>query len=219
MSHSFVLDLIHKNAVIPLLRLERPVDALPLLEALQEGGIGAVEVWWPHANAESIVHTLREHCPDITVGAGGIRNSSEAKRAKALGAHYVSTPGLSATVIQTCAKLKLPCIPGVATTGELLLAREMGFKALLLYPATLSDTRRLVDSWHGLDAQLQFLPQGGMTQALAMEWIRLPNVPTVYGDWLALDEDLQRRQWRQITETARRASALRIGTVKHSQAA
>ncbi len=208
MDQTFVTDLIQRNPVIPLLRLERLPDVLPLVEALQEGGMRAVEIWLPHPRAADVLDALREHCSDITVGAGGVRSAAEVKQARALGVHYISSPGLNPTVIQACAKWRIPCLPGVATTSELLLARELGLKQLILYPAVLPGMRALAQNWYQLDPECRFVAQGRLSQAEAALWLELPNVSGVHAEWLADDEDLQRRQWRVITEKARRATLM-----------
>ena len=205
MDQTFVNDLLQRNPVIPLLRIERLADALPLVEVLQEGGMQAVEVWLPHPGAIEVLEALREHCTDITVGAGGVRNAAEVKLARALGAHYISSPGLNPTIIHACAKLRMPCLPGIATTSELLLARELGLKTLIAFPAGFPGARTLVHSWQGLDADFRFVAQGSLSQAEAALWLEMPSVSGVYAEWLADDEDLQRRQWRIIMERARRA--------------
>lgn len=208
MDQTFVNDLLERNPVIPLLRLERLADALPLVEVLQEGGMQAVEVWLPHPGATDVLEALREHCSDIVVGAGGVRNAAEVKLARSLGAHYISSPGLNPTIIQACAKFKLPCLPGISTTSELLLARELGLHTLIAYPAGFPGARTLVQSWQMLDADCRFVAQGQLSQAEASLWLELPNVSGVYAEWLADDEDLQRRQWRIIMERARRATLM-----------
>lgn len=208
MDQSFLTQLLLRNPVIPLLRLRRLTDALPLVEALQEGGMRAVEIWLPHAGSVAVLETLREHCNDITVGVGGVRTAHEVKQVRSLGAHYISSPGLNPTVVQACAKFRLPCLPGIATTSELLLARELGLKLLALYPAAISGMRTLASHWQQLDPDCRFVAQGGLSQADAALWLELPNVSGVYAEWLADDEDLLRRQWRVITERARRATLM-----------
>jgi 2-dehydro-3-deoxyphosphogluconate aldolase/(4S)-4-hydroxy-2-oxoglutarate aldolase len=208
MDQTFVADLISRNPVIPLLRLERLADALPLVEVLQEGGMQAVEVWLPHRGAPAVLEALREHCTDITVGAGGVRNADEVKFARSLGAHYISSPGLSPTIIHACAKMRLPCLPGVASTSEMLLARELGLHTLIVYPAGIPGMRTLVQNWQTLAPECRFVAQGNLGQAEAALWLELNNVGGVYAEWLADDEDLQRRQWRIIMERARRATLM-----------
>ncbi len=219
MSHPFILELVKRNSVIPLLKPERVADTLPLVEALQEGGLTAFEVSLTSANGADVLKCLRDHCSDIAFGASGILNAEDAKRAKALGAMFVSSPGFSPSAVQACAKLKLPCIPGVSTTSELMMAREIGFTVLHVYPAHLSDSQTLARAWLDLMPEVQLYPTGGLTEALATEWLAHPNVCTVSGSWLSCPDDLQRRLWRNIIAAAQRASSLKARLKIRQQAA
>jgi 2-dehydro-3-deoxyphosphogluconate aldolase/(4S)-4-hydroxy-2-oxoglutarate aldolase len=212
MSHPFVIELVKRNSVIPILKPERVGDVLPLVEALQEGGLSAFEVSLTSPNGADILQCLTDHCHDVAFGASGVRNAEDVKKVKALGAMYVSCPGFSPSVVQACAKFKLPCIPGVSTTSELLMAREIGFTVMHIYPAYLSDSQPLARAWAELMPEVQFYPTGGMTHSLAQEWLAHPNVSTVSGNWLAGTDDIQRRLWRNIIEAARRASLMKPKT-------
>ena len=219
MSHPFILELVKRNSVIPLLKPERVGDTLPLVEALQEGGLTAFDVCLPSANGADVLKCLRDHCSDVAFGASGVRNVEDVKRAKALGAMYVSSPGFSPSVVQACAKLKLPCIPGVSTTSELMMARDVGFTVMHVYPAHLSDSQTLARAWRELMPEVQLYPTGGLSEALALEWLAHPNVCTVSGNWLACADDLQRRLWRNIIQAAQRAAALKNRIKERQQAA
>jgi 2-dehydro-3-deoxyphosphogluconate aldolase/(4S)-4-hydroxy-2-oxoglutarate aldolase len=219
MSHPFILELVKRNSVIPLLKPERVGDALPLVEAFQEGGLAAFEVSLSSKNGADILQCLKDHCSDVAFGASGVRNVEDVKRAKALGAMYVSSPGFSPTVVQACSKLKLPLIPGVSTTSELLMAREIGFTVMHVYPAHLSDSQTLARAWSELMPEVRLYPTGGLTEALALEWLAHTNVCTVSGSWLACADDIHRRLWRNIIEAAHRAAALKTRIRDRQQAA
>jgi 2-dehydro-3-deoxyphosphogluconate aldolase/(4S)-4-hydroxy-2-oxoglutarate aldolase len=52
---------------------------------------------------------------------------------------------------------------------------------------------------------VRFCPTGGIGAENFLEWLKLPNVASVGGSWLAPAADIRAADWPAITARARRA--------------
>jgi 2-keto-3-deoxy-6-phosphogluconate aldolase len=53
--------------------------------------------------------------------------------------------------------------------------------------------------------QVRFCPTGGIGEESFLDWLKLPNVASVGGSWLAPATDIRAGNWPAITARARRA--------------
>jgi 2-dehydro-3-deoxyphosphogluconate aldolase/(4S)-4-hydroxy-2-oxoglutarate aldolase len=56
--------------------------------------------------------------------------------------------------------------------------------------------------------QIKFCPTGGITPALAPKYLKLPNVITLGGSWMAPKELVKDGKWDEIEKLARTAAEL-----------
>ena len=59
--------------VIPVVIIENIDDAIPLADALIEGGIGTIEITLRSAVALNAIALISQERPDLTIGAGTVR--------------------------------------------------------------------------------------------------------------------------------------------------
>src|SRR5215468_573468 len=81
--------------VIPVLTIERREDAVPLARALVAGGVRTLEVTLRTPAAIDAAKAIIAEVPDAIVGIGTILNADDLARAKALGARFGISPGLT----------------------------------------------------------------------------------------------------------------------------
>ena len=62
----------YEYGVVPVVVLEDAEDALPLAQALTEGGLPCAEVTFRTEAAEESIRRMREKYPDMLVGAGTV---------------------------------------------------------------------------------------------------------------------------------------------------
>ena len=86
-------------------------------------------------------------------------------------------------------------LPGEATRGAILQAREDGFTERKFFPARLrASIGRLFD--------IKFCPTGGVTLKNAFEFLALPNWVCVGGSWLVPAQALAVGDWTRMTRLA-----------------
>jgi 2-dehydro-3-deoxyphosphogluconate aldolase/(4S)-4-hydroxy-2-oxoglutarate aldolase len=89
--------------------------------------------------------------------------------------------------------------------------RELGFRALKLFPAEAIGGLKLLASLAAPLADLRFCPTGGIDLAKAADYLTLPNVACVGGSWMLPKDALGRGDYATVEKLAREAARLRRG--------
>ena len=143
------------------------------------------------------------------VGAGTVLTPDDAKRAKDAGAKFAVSPGLTDRLIDACADLELPLLPGAVTASEVMRAADAGFDMLKFFPAEAVGGAPALKSLAGPLPKISFCPTGGVSPDNAHSYLSLPNVVCVGGSWIVTDQDVADGNWSAIEGRARTAAALR----------
>ncbi|MGF1502117.1 MAG: bifunctional 4-hydroxy-2-oxoglutarate aldolase/2-dehydro-3-deoxy-phosphogluconate aldolase [Paracoccaceae bacterium] len=195
--------------VIPVLVVEDVATAAPLAEALVAGGLPVLEVTLRTPAALSALRAMADAVPRAILGAGTLRSPADVRAARAAGAQFGVSPGLSARVLDAAEAEGLPLLPGVATPSEAMAAAERGYEILKFFPAEAAGGRAALAAWASPLAGLAFCPTGGITAERAPGYLELPNVVCVGGSWIAPQALVAAEDWDRIAALARTAAALR----------
>lgn len=207
MTHS--LDAVLTAAtVIPVLTVDRLADAAPLARALAEGGLTVVELTLRTPVALEALKAMQEASPELIIGMGTITTPDQAAAAAGAGAAFLVSPGLTADLARALIETGAPALPGVATPGEALGARQAGFRALKFFPAEPAGGIAALKALAGPLPELTFCPTGGIPRDKAADYLALPNVACCGGSWIATPAQIAARDWTAITDNARFASQL-----------
>lgn len=193
--------------VIPVLVIERIADARPLAEALIAGGLPVLEVTLRTPCAlDAIAEMARVE--GSVVGAGTLLSAADVGAASAAGARFGVSPGGTAPVIDACIAEELPLLPGAATATEAMVLKDRGYAMQKFFPAEAVGGAAALRALAAPLPQIRFCPTGGITEALAPDYLALPNVACVGGSWVAPAQALANGDWAEITRLARAAAAL-----------
>lgn len=204
-----ISEILALSPVIPVVTIADAQLAAPLAKALLAGGIGVIEVTLRTPAALEAIARIGGEVEGMVVGAGTILTPADAEKATETGAAFLVSPGLSPKLAR--AAFQIPLLPGVATTSEVMAARELGFKFLKLFPAEAAGGRALLKSIGGPIPDVKFCPTGGITPETAPDYLMLPNVACIGGSWIASDAAIAAQDWAGITARAQAAAALRAG--------
>ena len=196
------------SRVVPVIVITNPAQAVPLAEALLEGGIDVMEITLRHAAGLPAIEAVAKAVPAMQVGAGTVTVAGEMARVKNAGARFALSPGMTEVLVAEAMANKLPFVPGVMTPGEVMRARDHGFKLVKLFPAAQAGGLGMLKALAGPLADMQFCPTGGVSLANLQDFLRLANVPMVGGSWLTPLELVETGDWAAITRLAREATEL-----------
>lgn len=192
--------------VIPVLTIRRIEDAVPLAEALVAGGLTVLEITLRSDIATEAIRRVAEAVPDAIAGAGTILDARDLEEARAAGARFAVSPGLTPELAAAASAADMPFLPGVATASEIMRARALGFRYLKFFPAEAMGGRASLGGFAGPFRDVFFCPTGGIREDMLADYLGLPNVLCVGGSWLASETDIEKGAWSAITERARRAN-------------
>jgi 2-dehydro-3-deoxyphosphogluconate aldolase/(4S)-4-hydroxy-2-oxoglutarate aldolase len=203
------LDLVRHGPVIPVIVIQRLEDAVPLAQALVDGGVRVLEITLRTPVALDCMRAIARSVPQAIVGAGTIRSVDDARAALDAGCVFGVSPGYSTDIGLACTDIGLPLLPGVATASEVMAANADGYQFLKFFPATAAGGIPMLKALAGPFADVVFCPTGGITPESAPQFLALPNVKVCGGSWLTPQDAVDRQDWSRITALAVAASALR----------
>ena len=148
--------------VIPVLTVASVEDGLAQAKALVAGGLYAIEVTLRTPSALAAIQAIAKQVPDAVVGAGTIVSVEQIHQAVAAGARFLVSPGAPPTLAKAAAQSPVPFLPGCATASEAMALRELGFRALKLFPAEAAGGVKLLASLAAPLPDLRFCPTGGI---------------------------------------------------------
>jgi 2-dehydro-3-deoxyphosphogluconate aldolase/(4S)-4-hydroxy-2-oxoglutarate aldolase len=202
------IELAQYGPVIPVIVINHIDEAVPLAEALIEGGIKVLEVTLRTECALKAIEAITKYVPQAIVGAGTLRTVSDATNAKLAGSQFAVSPGYTSEMGAICRDIDLPLLPGVSTGSEVMTANNEGYKFLKLFPAVAVGGINLLKGFSGPFADIKFCPTGGITVDSAKDFLSLPNVPVCGGTWLTPKALVEKKKWADITKLAKEASKL-----------
>ena len=203
------LDLATHGPVIPVIVIRNLEDAVPMAQALIDGGVRVLEITLRTPVALKCMEAIGRAVPGAIVGAGTVRSVADARAAKDAGCAFAVSPGYTGAVGRECRDIGLPLLPGVATGSEIMRANADGYYFLKFFPAAAAGGIPMLKAFAGPFPDVTFCPTGGITPETATGFLALPNVPVCGGSWLTPDDAVAAKDWARITRLARQAGALR----------
>lgn len=196
-----------RSRIVPVVVITDVAQAVPLAQALWDGGIDVIEITLRHAAGLPSIEAVARELPAMQVGAGTVTRAPEMARARDAGARFALSPGLSEALVQAAQELEMPFIPGVMTPGEVMRARDLGFDLVKLFPAAQAGGADMLKALAGPLPDMRFCPTGGVSLSHLADYLRLPNVAMVGGSWLTPADMLRQGRWQDITALAAQAVA------------
>ncbi len=193
------------SPIVPVIALDRVEDALPLAEALLEGGIAMMEITLRTDAGLPSIEAIAKSMPDMNVGAGTVVDAESFKKAIEYGSQFVFTPGISEELMQSSQDLQKALIPGVSTASEVMLAQNNGFHYCKLYPATVVGGVGALKAFGGPFSSMSFCPTGGVNLNNLNDFLALKNVLCVGGSWIVPAQAIREKRFDEITRLCREA--------------
>ncbi len=204
-----LLALLDGQPVVPVLKIERVADAVPLVRALAKGGLRLVEITLRTPAALEAIRRVSGEVEEAVVGAGTILSALQFEEAAQAGSRFIVSPGLTREVAKAAEASAVPLLPGAVTPSEIMAAAELGLDFLKFFPAEQAGGAAYLKSLASPFAGIRFCPTGGIGAENAPAYLSLPNVVCVGGSWIAPDALVGAGRWDEIERLARQATSLR----------
>jgi 2-dehydro-3-deoxyphosphogluconate aldolase/(4S)-4-hydroxy-2-oxoglutarate aldolase len=206
-----IREILAMAPVIPVLAISDVAHAVPLAQALVDGGLRVLEVSLAGPIAIGCVEAIRKAVPEAIVGVGNLTKAVDFASAGRVGSQFGVTPGLTPELAAAARGARFPLLPGVMTPTEVIAARAAGFNVLMLFPAHQAGGVSALRAFGAAFPDVLFRPTGGITREAAPDYLSLSNVAAVGASWAAPAAMMAAGDWHGITALAREAAALRKG--------
>lgn len=197
------------NPIIAVVTIDDAANAVPLAQALLDGGIAAIELTLRTPAAFEALAAIRAECPEMCAGLGTVLTQEQVGKAVDGNAAFAVAPGLNPRVVEAARAAGLPFAPGIVTPSDIEIAVESGCRTLKFFPAEPSGGLAYLKSMSAPYAHLglRYIPLGGLNVDNFTQYLALDSVPAVGGSWIAPQAMIQAQNWKEITANATMATA------------
>lgn len=195
-------EIMQRSPVIPVIVVERLEQAVPLAEALVEGGLPVLEVTLRSEVAMQAVREISRAVNGAIVGVGTVTQAVQFDEAIDAGAAFAVSPGLTGPLAEAGGRHQLPFLPGVFTPSDVMRAQSWGFDALKLFPAQQAGGIGMLKALQGPLPGVRFCPTGGIGAENFADFLALANVACVGGSWVCPASAVEQQDWAQISRLA-----------------
>ena len=195
-----IIERLSKCGVVAVLVVDDAKDAIPLAQALLDGGIDAMELTLRTPAAIDALVKIDKQVPDMLAGMGTILQPRQVQQVFDAGAAFGVAPGMNRCIVEAAQKIGLPFAPGIATPSDLESALELGCRDVKFFPAEPSGGLKYLRSLAAPYAHLgvKFVPLGGLTQDHVGTYLSDPLVLAVGGSWLAPRDLIRAGDWLAV---------------------
>ncbi len=194
--------------VIPVIAVDNAEDIIPLGKALAENGLPAAEITFRSDAAAEAIRLLKQHQPEMLIGAGTVLNRGQVIAAKEAGASFIVSPGFNPNTVKACQELNIDIVPGINNPSAVEAALEMGLTTLKFFPAEASGGINMVKSLLAPYTDLQLMPTGGVTPNNIKDYLSIPRVIACGGTWMVDKKLVAEGNWEEIGRLTREVVAL-----------
>ena len=189
--------------IVAIVRLNSSAQLIKTAEAIQAGGIRAIEFTMTTPRAlETLEETAKRMDENTILGAGTVLDAATARAAILAGARFIVAPTLNLDVIAMAHRYSVAVIPGALTPTEILSAWENGADIVKIFPASMGGAE-LIKALRGPFPQIKMIPTGGVDLNTAAAFIKAGSTAIAVGGNLVNNELVQRGEFDKITQLAR----------------
>ncbi len=195
--------------VVPVMVIDDVKQAVPLARALVAGGLPVLEITLRTDAAIDAMKAIMAEVEDAIVGAGTVLTPQQFRQCAKLGCAFAVSPGASGKLLGEAEDYDMPLLPGAVTASEVMALLEWGYRFQKFFPAEPAGGTAYLSSLSSPIPQVKFCPTGGITPESAPSYLKLSNVITIGGSWMAPKAKVQAGDWAGIEALAKLASQLK----------
>ena len=198
-----------KAPIVPVMVIEDVKHAVPLARALVKGGLPVLEITLRTAAALDCIRAIVAEVEGAIVGSGTVLDAKLLKASEKAGCVFAVAPGCTDKILRAAKDQRIALLPASASPSEAMKLLEHGYALQKFFPAEQSGGAPYLASLSTVLPKIRFCPTGGITPALAPTYLKLPNVITLGGSWMAPKNLVNEGKWDEIEKLAREAATLR----------
>ena len=195
--------------VVPVMVIDNVEDAVPLARALVKGGLPVLEITLRTPQAMDCIRAIAAEVEGAFVGSGTVLTPEQLQDSYKLGCKFAVSPGSTETLLKSAEDYDIALLPGGVTASECMKLLEWGYSIQKFFPAEPAGGTAYLASLASPLPQVRFCPTGGITLETAPSYLKLANVITIGGSWMAPKKLIAAKDWAAIEKLARQAAELK----------
>lgn len=197
-----------KFGVIPVVVIDEIKDAVPLADALIEGGLPCAEITFRTDAAEESIRLMSAKYPDMLIGAGTVLTIEQVNRAVKAGAKFIVSPGFDPQIVDYCIEKNIPILPGCITPSEVAQAAIRGLKVVKFFPAGQFGGVKTIKALAAPYTMMSFMPTGGINIKNLKEYLEYEKILCCGGSWMVKGDLIKNGEFAKIREMTKEAVEL-----------
>lgn len=206
-----VLEQISKIGIVPVVKIDKAEDALPLAKALCAGGLPCAEVTFRTDAAAEAIKIMTDNFPNMCVGAGTVLNKEQVDAAVQAGAKFIVSPGLNPNTVKYCLEKGVPITPGTSSPSDIELAIELGLDVVKFFPAEQSGGLAKIKAMAAPYVNMKFMPTGGINAKNLTSYLDFNKIIACGGSWMVPGDLINAGEWDKIEQLTREAVQTMLG--------
>lgn len=200
------IDFLKNEKIIAMIRLTTSDSIVPIVEAMLEGGLNAIEITVTTPGAfEAISSLSKRNLDHLCLGVGSVVHPEMVPKCADSGANYVVTPAINEGVIEKATNLGLPVLAGAFTPTEVLKSYQMGCQLIKVFPAEFLGPS-YIKALHAPMPYVNLVPTGGVSLRNMAAWFDSGAAAVGVGSSLL---DGYRESDRNYSQVTRNSEAFR----------
>lgn len=206
-----ILKKIQSTGIIPVVKIEKVEDAVPLAKALCEGGLPCAEITFRTTAAKESIKQMVQAYPNMLVGAGTVLNTKQVDDAIEAGAKFIVSPGLNPKVVEYCNKKGILMIPGCANPSDVEEAIQLGLDVVKFFPAEAAGGLKMIKAMAAPYGNIKFMPTGGINLNNLESYLSFNKIIACGGTWMVTPELIESGNFEEIKDLTRQAVERMLG--------
>ncbi|HEX3023235.1 MAG TPA: bifunctional 4-hydroxy-2-oxoglutarate aldolase/2-dehydro-3-deoxy-phosphogluconate aldolase [Lachnospiraceae bacterium] len=206
-----ILEEIEKIGIVPVVKIDRIEDALPLAKALCEGGLPCAEITFRTEAAAEAIRIMAANYPEMLIGAGTVLTTIQVDEAVEAGASFIVSPGLNPKVVKYCVDKGIPVTPGCANPSDVEQAIELGLDVVKFFPAEAAGGLNMIKSMAAPYVNMKFMPTGGISAKNLNSYLDFSKIIACGGSWMVNGDYINAGEFDKIKELTKEAVEMMLG--------
>ncbi len=168
-----MINILKENPIVPVFYHPDFEVCKQVLNVSYHAGIRIFEFTNRGNNAleifEKLVAYSSQEFPEMLMGAGTIKNRTQANAFIAVGARFIVSPFGKATVAELCNEKKVPYFPGCMTLKEIDEAMEWGCTVVKIFPGEVLGLQ-FIKALKGPMPEVAVMVTGGVNEENITDW-------------------------------------------------
>lgn len=197
--------------IVPVIKLDNHLQAVPLGRALCRAGLPVAEITLRTGNAVEGIKRMKKEFPNMIVGAGTVISTVQVDTVLSVGADFIVSPGLNPKVVKHCVDLGVPITPGCSNPSDIEAAIELGLDTVKFFPAEAAGGLPMIKAMSAPYGNMKFMPTGGLNEKNILDYLKFKKVIACGGSYMVPSELISAGEWDKITDLTKAAVKQMLG--------